>query len=408
MKKINLYYNTSALVLNIPEKVIVDEFAPVIVASPMSYDMFDVLWKKAGGNNLISSDKILFVVNDGYRNTPTAQILKWINKVEPELLKKAHYLVACGTHESPTDRHYEFIFGHYYDELKDHITFHDCHDKIQLKSIGVDHFGEEVFLNRKLFEYDKIVFISSVDPHYFAGLTGGRKSLLPGLADFKTVERNHNLANSLDAKPLQIKGNPVAEHMAEILEMVEKEHFFSIQAIIDADHNLASIFFGDLDKSFRQAVEYAKKVYSHNIEEKYDMVICEITPPLDNNLYQAQKALENSQEAVKDGGMIIIVSACTGGIGSRHFWELADNWDAENNCTQDGSLQFGSHKLYRVNLMQKRIDVRLYSTLPDEQVSHVFYKPAADINELIQSVSDKDGEIKLAIVHNAGHTVLKI
>ena len=217
---VNLTYAGDTLSLDIPDGVSVDQFSPSVTDHPVDFDLFKDGFVKAGGDKYAKADRLLFVINDGHRNTPTPRLLELIEQYDSAIVEKADFLVAAGTHGQPSEAHYQKIFGRYHDRLRPKSEFHDCHDRARMKKIGTDWFDADVWVNEKLFEYDDIVIISSVEPHYFAGYTGGRKSILPGLADFKTIERNHNQANSLDAAPLKVKGNPVAEHMAAVLDML--------------------------------------------------------------------------------------------------------------------------------------------------------------------------------------------
>ncbi|MEW6413413.1 MAG: lactate racemase domain-containing protein [Candidatus Zixiibacteriota bacterium] len=401
---IKLAYNAGEIVIHLPDDVSVTEYSPKLAPREVDLSTFRRGLSDAGGEELLASNSLLFVVNDGHRNTPTPRILSLLDQINPTVLDRASFVVACGTHEPPTEQHYLKIFGDHRERVEPRVRIHDCRDYSTMTKIGRDHFGEEVWLDSVLFEYDEVVMISSAEPHYFAGMTGGRKSLVPGLTDFATVERNHNQAISLDAAPLRLKGNPVAEHMASVLDMMGARKFFGIQAVIDASKKMAAVFFGDLKTSFESAYEYSCAMYANRVDSYYDTVICEMLPPLDNNLYQLQKALENCQRAVKDGGRIILVSSCAGGIGSENFYRLADNWDREKNEPKDGVIRFGSHKLSRVNAMQRRIDVRVYSTLPDDTVRHVFYEPLHSPDECFASINV--AEHKIAVVRDAGHTVL--
>jgi len=401
---IEMSYAGHTLALDMPEGVTVDTFSPSVTDTPVDLELFKDGFLKAGGERYAGVERLLIVINDGHRNTPTPRLLELIEQCDERIVEKADFLVAAGTHGRPSEAHYQKIFGQYHDRLRPRSEFHDCHDYSRMKKIGTDWFDAEVWINQKLFEYDDIIIISSVEPHYFAGYTGGRKSILPGLADFKTVERNHNQANSLEAAPLKVRGNPVAEHMAAVLDMLGAERFLGVQGVIDAHKNLAGVFFGDLKSSFESAMVFSERTYARLVEELYDVAICEVLPPLDNSLYQLQKALENCQPAVKDGGTIVLLSACQGGVGSEHFFELACGWDSEKNVSKDGQLHFGSHKLSRVNTIGRRIDVRVHSTLPDETVKQVFYKPMSDVHDFLTRL--KDTGYRLAIVRDGGHTVL--
>ncbi len=402
--KCDLTYDGEIITLDIPDSVSVDQFSPSVVENQVDSETFKSRFLRAGGERFIGVGKLLIVINDGHRNTPTPRILSLLREIDPAIVDNADYVIAAGTHDAPSDEHYMKIFGEHHDRLRPRSRYHDARDYSRMRKIGVDWFNKEVWVNSALFDYENIMMISSVEPHYFAGFTGGRKSVLPGLADFATIERNHNQANSLEAAPLKIAGNPVAEHMASVLDIMGAEKFFGVQGVIDAHKNLSGVFFGDLKTAFETAVEFSMGIYAHKITERYDAVICELLPPLDNNLYQIQKALENCQPAVKDGGRIVLLSACKGGVGSEHFFQLASGWDSEKNVAKDGELHFGSHKLSRVNTIGRRIDVCVYSTLPAKTLQRVFYQRLDDIHGFLGE--KKPEGYRIAIVRDAGHTVL--
>ena len=200
----------------------------------------------------------------------------------------------------------------------------------------------------------------------------------------------------------------MVEHLEELLSLLDLDRLFSALVVQDAGGMIGRVFFGPVDRAFRNAVELALKLYAHRVEQQYDLAIAEVRPPLDKNLYQAQKALENCQAAVADGGAVVIVSPCDEGVGSEHFFKLASRWDRRSNQPVDGVTRFGSHKLSRVNAIGKRIDVRLFSNLPPETVRQVFYEPVQDISSLISERAEKRHPLRLAVVHDAGHTVLQI
>jgi nickel-dependent lactate racemase len=317
-------------------------------------------------------------------------------------------VIATGIHGSPTDNHLIEIFGPLLDRVRSRVAWHDARDILSMRAVGNDSFGETVYLNDAVFQADTVLAIGSVEPHYFAGYTGGRKSLFPGLCDFATTERNHNLANSLDAQPMRLDGNPVAEHLASLLRLIDTERVVTIQAVQDISHQLAGIAMGSLERAFHEMVTTARKFYGHAVGDPYDVVVCEMNPPLDSNLYQGQKAIENSQHAVADSGAIVLVSACYEGIGSEHFFALADNWDPQRNEPRDGHFSYGSHKLSRMNAMSRRIHIHLYSDVPAADARRVFYEPIEDLSEFLENEAKGKGQFRLAVVHDAGHTVVKL
>ena len=395
------------LKIDIPDFCSVDIFKPKLSDIILGFSDFKREFEEHQIASFLDNEKILIVVNDAHRSTPTAQILQWVKKLAPSVLSSATFLVACGTHKKPSEVEYLKIFGELYNELKDAIYYHDCHNTEELTLVGIDRFNQEFYLNKNVFEFEKVWFINSVEPHYFAGFTGGRKSLVPGLADFKTIERNHNLANSLECSPTKLVGNPMAEHLDSLLAMVDKKKFLSLQIVTDKNKNICMLSFGTLIDSFAKVVEKANEIYVPLCESAYDLLILEILPPLDRSIYQAQKALENCQMVVKDGGSIIICSGCKDGIGSEHFYKLAENWDAEKNCPKDGILTFGSHKLKRVNEISKRVHVYCKSTLSDKILSKLFYKSIDNVSAYIEEVSKKNENYKIGVAYDAAHIVLK-
>ncbi len=403
---IDIAYNGSNIHLPISPRATIDHFSPASTGQTCDFERFADTFARSGGRAFLSSEPPLIVVNDAYRETPTAVILAWLNRLDRHLLDRSSVLVATGTHPSPTDRQYEQILGEFLPRVGDRLSAHDAGDSSSMVKLGVDSLGGDIRVNRALAEHERLLIIGSVEPHYFAGFTGGRKSIFPGLADLATIERNHNLANSLEAAPLRLRGNPVAEHLESLMSTLEPERFFGIQVVRDAESPTASVFCGRLDVAFAEAVQKAEAVFARRVNDPYDIVICEVLPPLDRNLYQVQKALENCHRAVRDGGLIVLVSCCREGVGSPHFYDLAAEWDADKNVAVDGQHHFGSHKLSRVNAIGRRIRICIQSTLPDDVVRRVFYEPLDIVEELLYIDGSVGQDIRIAVAHDAGNIVL--
>lgn len=404
---VNLAYGKGRLTVQLPSGIQIDTFAPAIAEQRVDYARFRSVMRESGGLEFLGGKAPLFAVNDGYRRTPTVQVLDWLDRIDGTLLDRSDFLIATGSHAAPKPEHYDTIFGSHFARIKDRVKVHVATDLDSMVVVGTDGAGENVYLNKQVLEHETVFVIGSVEPHYFAGYTGGRKSIFPGLIDLASIERNHNLANSLEAQPLRLAGNPVADELSSLMALLEPEKFFSVQIVLDARGNMADLFAGNLQDSFDRSVALAESIYSHRVSESYDAVLCELISPLDKNLYQAQKALENCQDAVADGGSAVVVSACEEGVGSQYFFEQASGWDRERNESVDGVQRFGSHKLSRVNAMTRRIDVRLHSGLDDDTVRRVFYEPLVDIGEYISRRAEQKKNYRLAVVHDAGHTVLR-
>ncbi|MEW5993015.1 MAG: lactate racemase domain-containing protein [Candidatus Zixiibacteriota bacterium] len=404
--KIELSYAGRSLTVEIPSSFTLDVFAPGQARHAVTESDFATEFREARGDSLASQVTSLIVVNDAYRTTPTSQILRWLDRTAPGLIDAASFLISTGAHPAPTEQQYQQIFGSLWPRVGTRVSAHDCHNRETMRSLGSDRFGGGVWVNQAVAAARQVLVIGSVEPHYFAGFTGGRKSIFPGLADFETIGRNHILANSLDAAPLRLQGNPVAEHLDSLFSLLDREKFFGIQLVTDTSRRIAGVFCGRLDNAFARAVTLAEQVYAHRISRQYDLVLCEVLPPLDANLYQVQKALENTQTAARDGGDLIILSACTEGIGSPYFFELAANWNPETNEAIDGKLHFGSHKLSRVVAIGRRIGILLCSRLAPDVVRQVYYEPLDKLQDFLYSRGQECEICNMAVVRDAAHTVL--
>ena len=143
------------------------------------------------------------VLNDRNRPTPTALILDHIRKTHPRLMervKKVH--IATGTHKPPTEDDLRAILGPDRSFLREMVHIHEAKDEKAHGYICTTERGTDVRIDRALADQDALLFINSVEPHYFAGYTGGRKSILPGMAAYSTVEQNHSHALSPGSRTL--------------------------------------------------------------------------------------------------------------------------------------------------------------------------------------------------------------
>ena len=262
------------------------------LANPINHKSFDEF--------IAGDEKIVIIVNDGTRPTPTAKILK---QIYPKIRDKNKiFIIATGCHREGTLEEYEMIFGkEIYAEIsaKGEVCDHDS-KKDEMSYLGESKNGTQMYLNKIVAEAKKVIVIGSVEPHYFAGYTGGRKAFLPGVAKYETIEQNHKLALSADAQALRLEGNPVYEDMIDAMKVLAHIDVFSIQTVLDSEHGVYYASAGDLNDSFYDCVKKADEVFCVNIPRKADIVISVAPYPMDVDLYQAQKGCgrKNSHLAV--------------------------------------------------------------------------------------------------------------
>lgn len=327
-----------------------------------------------------NSDRILVLVNDATRPTPTAKVLLRMRDILKSH-KDVRFLVATGAHRGPTEEEFLYIFGEMYDEFRDRIFVHDARRDKDMEYLGASSNGTEMYLNRMVNESRNIIVIGSVEPHYFAGYTGGRKAFLPGVASYRTIEMNHKHALSDAAQPLAIQGNPVAEDMDDAMKVLRDLNIFSIQTVLTADHGLYAMVAGDLFRSFDIAVEKANEVFCAKCSRKGNIVLTAAPYPMDIDLYQSQKALENGKLALEDGGIIILVSKCRQGVGDDAFLNLlcSANTCEEVMCKIDEGYKLGYHKAAKMAQIGVYAEMWAVSELDDATVRKAKLQPCMDI-----------------------------
>ena len=254
---------------------------------------------------------LLVVVNDGTRPTPSAEVLAVLRPALEEWSKSAgnelSFVIATGTHRAALPEEVERILGvDLADAYADCIYCHNSQDKDGLVCLARTTRGTSVWVNRLVAEAESMVLINSVEPHYFAGYTGGRKSLFPGLAGYQTVWANHKLSMEAGSKHLVLAGNPVHEDLEEAMALgIAGKQVYSIQLVLDKEHRVGFVSAGSLEKTFEEAVAVAEKQFVLDLDRAYDVVVAAAPYPMDCNFYQTNKAIQSGALAVKDGGILI-------------------------------------------------------------------------------------------------------
>ena len=353
------------------------------IQNPISSKSFDEF--------IADAKDLLFIVNDHTRPTPTAKVLEVIyDKVRDKDIK---FIIATGIHRGPTEDEFGFIFGKYYAILKDRIYVHDSRKDEDMVYLGTSSTGTEMYVNKLGVEAHKLIPISSVEPHYFAGYTGGRKSFLPGIASYKTIEQNHQRALHPQARTLVLEGNPVHEDMIDALKTVAGKEIFSIQTVLDGRKRVYSCISGDIYDSFVAAINKSHEVFCVDIEEKADIVVSIADFPSDVDLYQSQKALEHGRLALKEGGIIILVSECRDGIGEKDYFNLLSSSKTPEEALEriERGYELGYHKAAKMAELATRAEIWGVTGLSDRDMESAFIKPFPTVQQAIDKALEKKG-----------------
>jgi len=354
------------------------------------------------------ASKILIIVNDITRPTPYEIIL-------PPLLDELHqigikrkniiFIIATGIHRGNTPEEIKEMFGENIVSAYKFIN-HNCDDP-HLKNLGEMKSGNNLWVDPIISDTDFIITTGVIVPHYFAGFSGGRKSILPGICGRETIEVNHANMVYPDARAGNLRDNPVHEEMQEAAEKVGVD--FNINVVTDENHKIVEIVAGELLTSWQQGVEMCKQIYICPIKQKAEVIVA--SPggyPKDINVYQAQKALENAYQAVKTGGTIILLAKCSEGYGEPTF----EKWIEEANSPDDiierlkKKFILGGHKAYAIAKLTKEVEVILISSLPSDKVRKLFFIPMENISQATEYIKEKYGEDFQAYILPSGNVVL--
>ena len=320
-------------------------------------------------------ETVLIVVPDATREVGCGQV---VNLVIRRLIASGvnafdiRIIFATGIHRLVTEYEKKQILTPFiFQRVK--VLDHHPRDLMQIVRLSETESGIPVELNRALIEHDHVFLIGGVSFHYFAGFTGGRKLICPGLASSKTISATHKLAfdcERLDRSggvgPGNLDGNPVHEAFTAAMSKVRVS--FCITTTMNDSGEIVDLHCGELVESHRAACDAFAEQNTVEIPEKREIVVVSCGGhPHDVNMIQAHKALEAAAGACSEGGMIVLLAECSEGLGRPDF---LDWFDAENS----GELAKRLCEAYQVNgqtawsLLKKaeRFDVRIVSTLPAE------------------------------------------
>jgi len=249
--------------------------------------------------------------------------------------------------------------------------------------------------------------IGSVEPHYFAGYTGGRKAFLPGVAGYETIQANHKLALEPQAHSLALDENPVHRDMEDALSHI-KADVFSIMTVLDKDQEVVFCTAGDLRTSFHAAVRAANDVFAVPLRRRFDVVISVARSPMDINLYQAQKAIDNGALAVMDGGVLILVASCWDGVGDRAYLDLLGSAATPQEALDKiaAGYKLGYHKAAKIAEAAKRLRLVAYSELDGTTLKKAFIEKTDFLQESIDiALASRGPGAKVAVLTDGTLTV---
>lgn len=277
----------------------------------------------------VGKKNIVIIASDHTRPVPSKVIiplmLEQIRKGNPEADIKI--LIATGCHRETTEAELVSKFGQEIVE-RENIIVHDCDDRDNLTNIGILPSGGECEINTLALNADLLVAEGFIEPHFFAGFSGGRKSVLPGVAGRTTVLANHCsefIANE-NARTGILEGNPIHEDMLWAAKKAKLAYIVNV--VLNADKRVIYAVAGDVEQAHKKGTDFLLSQCGAKAVEADIVISTNGGYPLDQNVYQAVKGMTAAEATVKEGGVIIMLAKSNDGIGGEHFYrQLADEKD---------------------------------------------------------------------------------
>jgi len=319
--------------------------------------------------------KIAIVVDDATRKAPSEKMLiPVLAELNAAGVKDENITVifGCGTHRAVKPEEAQELLGE--EALKRVKTVSHCCSAQDMVYVGTTKtHGTKVHINRVFAEADVKVLLGDVNFHYYAGYGGGRKSILPAVCGGDTIQNNHALLLSANARTGNLEGNPVHIDMTEAARLAKVD--FIVNIVENKKGEIVKAFAGDLEAAFLEAAKLVDEMFRVTVDRRADIIVVSAGGhPADIDLYQAYKGLDNALDAVKRGGVIILVAECPEGHGNQVFYDwmtrLGDLKTVEREIKRN--FVMGGHKAYYLLKAQQNHQIILVSSMPDYYATSIF------------------------------------
>jgi len=318
---------------------------------------------------------------------------------------------ALGTHRFQTGAELERMLGETI-ARRYRIVQHDAWDDRSLVEVACNRAGRPVRINRAYAEASVRILTGFIEPHFFAGFSGGPKAVLPGIADIESIMDNHG--PTMIAEPLATwgvtDGNPIWQEMLAVAQSTTPT--FLLNVSLNRDRQITGIFAGDVVPALRAGADFVRARALQPVPEPFDMVITSNSGyPLDLNLYQAVKGMSAAAQIVKPGGDIVVAAECWDGIPAhgeykRLLWEAGSPQELLDRVMAPG---FRCHDQWEVQIqaqLQLKATVHVYAGgLGDEELRRALLVPCRSVEETVAQVRRQRPDATIAVLPDGPQVV---
>jgi lactate racemase len=357
--------------------------------------------------------RVGIIFNDITRPTPRIEMIGAILAELGHIPRENITLFnALGTHRANTDAELRGMLG---DDLVNHfrIVQNDAFDPSTQVCLGQTARGNEVWVNRRLAECEVKILTGFIEPHLFAGFSGGGKAILPGMAGQRTVLQNHNAEMISHPKSTWgvMEGNPIHEEIHEAARMANPT--FLLNVTLNKHKQITGVFAGEMEAAHTAGCAFARENTMVAVEKPFDLMVTTNSGyPLDLNLYQSVKGMSAASTVVRPGGVILIAAECWDGIPDHGLYaellrEAGSPARVLEMVRQPGFLEQDQWQVQIQAQIQLKADVFVYSEyLRPEQVRAALLEPAASVEGMLRELVEKFGpSARIGIMPEGPQTV---
>jgi nickel-dependent lactate racemase len=358
------------------------------------------------------TDRVCILFTDITRATPNERLIPWLLDYLRDIPRgNITLLNQLGTHRANTRAELERMLTPAVVENY-RVLNHDFENPGSLVQFGTTRDGTPALLNRHFVEADARIVTGFIEPHFFAGFSGGPKGIMPGIAGLQTVMSNHGAANIGDPNAAFgiTEGNPIWEDMRDIA--LRPGPSFLINVSLNEKREITGVFAGDLLAAHKVGCEFVRKAAMQRFDAPFDIVVTTNSGyPLDQNLYQGVKGMSAGARVIKPGGTLILACECREGVPAKSPLDqlLRRVSSPEEVLSLLASPGFAHPEQWQAQiqaLIQRKAKVCLYSSLPDESVRAAHLTPCADIGETVkQLVAANANGLRIAVLPQGPLTI---
>jgi len=418
--RLKLAYGREGLWVDLPDEAPVEVIEPEYVAGleDETTAIQDALRTPVGAAALSdmvgARDTVAVVFSDITRPMPNDRVL-------PVLLDElvaggvpddqVVLLNALGTHRPQTHEELVTMLGEAV-VSRYRIVQHDAWDHANLVGIGRNRSGRMVRVHRAYAEATVRILTGFVEPHFFAGVSGGPKAVLPGIADIESILDNHGARLLSDPKTTWTvtAGNPLWEEIRDAALATQPS--FVLNVVLNSDREIAGVFAGEMLRAHGAAVDFVRGHAMRAVEEAFEIVITSNSGyPLDLNLYQAVKGMSAAVQIVKPGGDIIIAAECWDGLPDHGEYGrlLREASSPAEMLAAIKSPGFRCHDQWEAQIqaqIQAKATVHVYADgLSDQQLSDAMVVPCRSIEGCVGELLKANPEARIAVLPDGPQTV---